>query len=515
MAARLDELVRRLGGTLELPGAAAGRPAPEVRDVALDSRRVRCGDLFVALPGARDDGLRHVPEALARGAVAVLTPPGAALGAAHSLVPGLEVAHWVHPQARRACARAALWVHGDPSRGLSLAAVTGTNGKTTTVHVLGHLLRCAGLEPALLGTAGHRLAGNQELAAGHTTPDAPELARLLRRHADAGGRTLAMEVSSHALEQERTAGLDFDVAVFTNLTREHLDYHGDMHRYARAKARLFEGLRQGAAAVINVDDPAWRTMSAAAEGARARVVTYSTRHAADLVASRPSTDPAGTRFELDGMGIFSTDLRLPLRGRYNVENALAAAAAARLMGASPSDILEGLATTSSAPGRLEPVPTGGRGFQVFVDYAHSPDALERVLHTARELAAGPGAAGRLIVVFGCGGDRDRGKRAPMGRAAAELADVAVVTSDNPRGEDPAAIAQAVLAGWPARARADVRVELDRRRAIALALSLARAGDVVLVAGKGHETTQEVGGQRLPFDDRAVVREVLASEEVAA
>ena len=533
MAARLDELVRRLGGSLEPEGSPARRPAsapgagatfarggPEVRDVALDSRRVRCGDLFVAVPGARDDGLRHVPEALSRGAVAVLTPPGAALFPARAAVPGLEVAHWVHPDPLRACARAAAIVHGDPARGLVLAAVTGTNGKTTTVHVLGHLLRRAGLEPAVLGTAGHRLAGNQHLGASHTTPDAPELARLLRRHADAGGRSLAMEVSSHALEQQRTAGLDFDVAVFTNLTREHLDYHGDMHRYARAKARLFEGLRPGAAAVINVDDPAWRTMSAAAEGARARVVTYSTRHEADLRASRPSTDPAGTRFELDGMGIFSTDLRLPLRGRYNVENALAAAAAARLMGASPSEILEGLATTSSAPGRLEPIPSGARGFAVFVDYAHSPDALERVLVTARELVAGHGATGRLIVVFGCGGDRDRGKRAPMGRAAAELADVAVVTSDNPRGEDPAAIADAVLAGFSEHERAgargaEVRVELDRRRAIALALSLARSGDVVLVAGKGHEATQEIGGERLPFDDRAVVREVLETQEVAA
>lgn len=507
---RLSELVRQIGGQIDdrsegrIGASRDGRC--EVRDVHLDSRRIEVGDLFAAMPGTSQDGLRFVPDAVGRGAVAVLTPNGCDLRAVRAQLLGLDVVHWSHPAPRTALARAANLLHGDPARRLAFAAVTGTNGKTTTAHVLGHVLAGAGLAPAVLGTAGHRLADGTVLPSTHTTPDAPDLARLLQRHAHVGGRTVVMEVSSHALEQERTAGLEFGVAAFTNLTREHLDYHGDMHRYGQAKARLFSGLRPGATAVLNLDDPAWRIMSAAAERAGARVVTYSTRIEADLRASRLRTDPVGSRFELDGMGIFSTELRLPLRGRYNVENALAAAATARLMGASPSAIVEGLATTSPAPGRLEPVDTGGRGFELYVDYAHSPDALERVLREAR-LFVDPSVRGRLIVVFGCGGDRDRGKRAEMGRAAGRLADLVVLTSDNPRGEDPDVIARDTLQGLE-EFPTERRVELDRRRAISFAVAAARPGDVVLVAGKGHEDTQEVGGRRLPFDDRLVAREVL-------
>jgi UDP-N-acetylmuramoyl-L-alanyl-D-glutamate--2,6-diaminopimelate ligase len=515
----LGELITRLGGTCSTLGT--GADGPVVTDVFLDSRRVRPGGLFAALPGTQDNGARHVADAVSRGAVVVLSPHEQDLRAVNPSTPGAGpkhqihhwIHHWIHPDPRRAAGQAAALVHGEPARGLRLCAITGTNGKTTTAHVLGHLLNVADMAPAVLGTAGHRLAGGRALDAGHTTPDAPELQRLLRLHADGGGSSVVMEVSSHALDQERTAGLDFDVALFTNLTREHLDYHGDMHRYGQAKARLFASLRPGATAVLNLDDDAWRVMAHAAESVGARVITYSARRQADLTASRLRTDSAGSRFNLDGMGISTTELRLPLRGRYNVENALAAAAAARLMGASPSTVVEGIATTSAAPGRLEPVHTGRRGFSLFVDYAHSPDALERVLRTLRVDLEEAGSGGRLIVVFGCGGDRDAGKRPEMGRVASELADVAIVTSDNPRGEAPERIIRDILAGMGAelesqRPEAQRVVEVDRRRAIARAVALAGEGDVLLLAGKGHEAGQTVGAEVLPFDDRLVAQEAL-------
>ena len=317
-----------------------------------------------------------------------------------------------------------------------------------------------------------------------------------------------MEVSSHALVQERTAGVELAVGVFTNLSREHLDYHGDMESYERAKRLLFERLGSGATAVLNADDPAWVGMAEAARHQRARIVTFSTRSRADLRAARLRTTPEGSLLSLDGMGFTSTELRLPLRGEYNVENALAAAAAALVMGAGPSAVVEGLATTSAAPGRLEPVPTGGRGFELYVDYAHSPAALERVLRLLREELHGRPRTGRLILVFGCGGDRDRGKRPAMGRIAAGLADLCVVTSDNPRSEDPRAIVDDILAGMRGAGH-PVIVELERRRAIRHAVGLAREGDVVLLAGKGHETHQTIGREVVAFDDRAVAEEALA------
>lgn len=497
----LRELVRRIGGSCSSPGQDVA-----VLDVQLDSRNVRPGDLFAALPGSKDDGGRHVADAVDRGAVVVLTPHEFDLRAVTPSTPGLKgVCHWSHPQPRQAAGLAAALVQGEPAQAMAMAGITGTNGKTTTAHILGHLLSVAGLSPAVLGTAGHRLAGGRVLEASHTTPDAPSLQRLLAMHRQGGGASCVMEVSSHALAQERTAGVDFDVAVFTNLTREHLDYHGDMEAYAEAKARLFSGLRPGAAAVLNLDDPASSLMRSAAESAGARVVTYSVRKAADLQASGLRIDPEGSRLTLDGMGISTCEVRLPLRGRYNVENALAAAATARLLGASPSTTVEGLATTSAAPGRLEPVNTGAHGFSVYVDYAHTPDALERVLEALAEQVKG--TTGRLIAVFGCGGDRDPGKRPQMGQVAARLADVAVVTSDNPRSEQPERIIQDILAGMSGDV--EVEVEVDRRLAIERAVGMASSGDVVLVAGKGHECDQVLGGALIPFDDRLVAQEVLA------
>ncbi len=498
---KLADLVKRLGGACSIEGGG-----PDILDVQLDSRRVRAGDLFAALPGAKADGAAFVGDAAARGAVAVLTPHELDLRTVNPDTRGASLAQWVHPSARRVVGEAAALVHDEPAARMQVAGITGTNGKTTTAHVLGWLLDQAGRKPAVLGTAGHRLAGGRRLEAQHTTPDAPELWRLLREHAERGGDCVVMEVSSHALEQERTAGIAFAVAVFTNLTREHLDYHGGMEEYARAKARIFAGLGPDATAVLNADDPYWVHMNEVARSTGARVVRTSTRSSAELVALRLSTGPQGTRFELDGMGIRSTGLLLPLRGRYNVENALAAAAAALSMGVDPAAVIEGLSTTHGAPGRLEPVTGPEHPFQVYVDYAHSPDALERVLRTLRTELEAASPRGRLILVFGCGGERDRGKRPQMGGIASLLSDVVWLTTDNSRGEDPGAILAEIEAGMSGPAAQ--RRELDRRAAIHGALAEARPGDVVLVAGKGHETRQWIGNQVLAFDDREVVREAL-------
>lgn len=498
--ALVRDLQAALGGELE-----GGSPSADAVDVELDSRRVVQGALFAALPGAREDGSAYVRQAIARGATAVLSPTRLAGVAPH-------VVQWVHPQARRVCGAAAARVHGRPSAELFVVAVTGTNGKTTVAHLTGQLLGLLRRSPAVLGTAGNRIAGGRLEAATHTTLDAPSLQRLLAAHRRAGGDSVALELSSHALDQERHSGLEVDVAVFTNLTRDHLDYHGDLERYAAAKERLFASLAQGATAVVNADDPASERMAAAAREAGASVLRFSTRSRVDLWASDVVVDPRGTQFSVQGMGIPRTRVCLPLSGRFNVENALAALAAVLLSGASPSQCVEGLASVSPAPGRLESVPTGDRGFRVFVDYAHTEDALRKVLTSLREsLDSDPSKAdkrrGRLICVFGCGGDRDSGKRAPMGRVVNELADVAVVTSDNPRNEDPAIIIDSILSGMrPARAR--VLVEVDRRVAIERAVHSAEAGDVVLIAGKGHETTQTIGRDVLPFDDRRVAAEAL-------
>jgi UDP-N-acetylmuramoyl-L-alanyl-D-glutamate--2,6-diaminopimelate ligase len=488
----LARLVQRLGGdcTFSLGDG------PDVVGVSLDSRDLGAGELFAALPGQAADGARFVPEALSRGASVVLSPA--------PLDPPPPVPNWVHADARRVVGEAAALVYGAPSDELFVTAVTGTNGKTTVAHLTGELLDATGRRAAVLGTTGHRLGTDTRLSSTHTTPDAPALQRLLAQHRKEGGDAVALEMSSHALDQERHAGLSIDVGILTNVTRDHLDYHGTDEAYLAAKERLFDALRPGGSAVINQDDPAGERMARMAAARGADVVKFSTRSRADLNASRIELDPRGTFFVIDGMGIpRGTRVLSPLPGRFNVENALAALAAVLLSGASPSSALEGLASVSPAPGRLERVGDAERDFDVFVDYAHTEDALRKVLGALRE-----STRGRLICVFGCGGNRDAGKRAPMGAAVGELADVAVVTSDNPRDEDPAAIVDEVLAGL-AGEDADVHAEVDRRAAIALAVSLARTGDVILIAGKGHETTQTVGAEVLAFDDRTVAAEVLA------
>jgi len=487
----LQELVEQFGGRCELEG-----PGPEVRGVVLDSRRVRSGDLFVALRGGTTDGRRYLEDARRAGASAVLleeAPRGAEAAPA-------ELPLWFHEDARSVAGLAAARVLGDPSRKLLVIAVTGTNGKTTTAHLVGELLTAAGRRPAVLGTTGYRLAGGEELAATHTTPDAPTLQGLLAEHVERGGDSVVLEVSSHALTQGRICGVDVDVAIYTNLSRDHLDYHGDMEQYAAAKSLMFSSLDRHAVAIVNQDDERSPLMARAARDRGCRVLSYSTETQADLRASRLSFGPDDTYLTLSGMGISLARLRIPLSGRFNVENALAASAAVLVSGVSPSTIVEGLASVSTPAGRLEPVPLEGAGApRVLVDYAHTPEALARVLGALRE-----GAEGRLLCVFGCGGGRDRGKRAEMGRVASSLADLVIATSDNPRQEDPEAILADVRVGTTGPA--EVRFEVDRRLAIREALRAAEAGDTVLIAGKGHETGQVVGAETRAFDDRVVVRE---------
>jgi UDP-N-acetylmuramoyl-L-alanyl-D-glutamate--2,6-diaminopimelate ligase len=488
---RLGELVGAFGGQL------SGGTETEIADVQLDSRSAAPSALFAALPGSRRDGATHAIDAVQRGAAAVLAPR------AFPFETGVPL--WLHPDARRVAGLAAARVHGEPVRTQRVIGVTGTNGKSTVVHLVGQLLRLAGHRPAVLGTVEYRLWNSPPREATHTTPDAPELARLARANLIAGGDAIALEVSSHALDQERLAGFPLDVAVFTNLGRDHLDYHGDPEAYARAKERIFGHLKAGGAAVVNADDAAGARMHRVAERAGARVFTYGTRSDADLSATLDAASPAGTTMFLEGMGIPRTGFFLPLVGRHNVENALAALAAVLFLGASPAELSAGLASLTAPRGRLEPVDTGARAFRVFVDYAHTPDALERVLAALRELLEPAG--GRLSCVFGCGGNRDRTKRAPMGAAVARHADRAWVTSDNPRDEEPLAIIAEILPGL-AGGRAAVRVEPDRRAAIARALAEARAGDIVLIAGKGHEAWQQLRDFRVPFEDRRVVLEEL-------
>ena len=465
--------------------------------LARDSRAVRPGDLFVAVPGVRVDGATFAAEAERRGAAAIV---------AERPLPGVRTPTLVVPDAALTLGLLADRREGEPSRSVAVTGVTGTNGKTTTSFLLSWILEAAGRPSSLLGTVCTRVAG-RERASTMTTPDVLELHRALAETRDAGARDLVMEVSSHALHQRRTAGARFRCAVFTNLTRDHLDYHGSLEAYGDAKALLFEGLEPDATAVLNQRDAFGQALAART---RARVLRYAwssgpTLPDADVAARLVSEGLFGTRLELAAGGTVAP-LNLPVVGRFNVENALAAASAALALGVPFDAVRAALEASQGVPGRLERV-SGARDGEptVLVDYAHTPDALERVLETLRPLVA---ADRRLIVVFGCGGERDAGKRAPMGQAVERWADLALLTNDNPRGEEPAAIVRDVLAGC---ARPEqLRVVLDREAAIAEAVAGARPGDLVLIAGKGHEGAQVIGGRALPFDDRLVARRALAA-----
>lgn len=492
--------VRRLGELLagiverELPAALREAPVTGVQD---DSRRVEPGAVFVAVVGSESDGRRFIPDAVARGARVVVAQAPAPPVGGDALM--LEV-----PDARRVLARlAARWygLEGAAGAGLKLLGVTGTNGKSTTAFMTAAILRAGGARCGLLGTVLYDLCG-RSVRAEMTTPGPLELARHLRECADNGASAAVLEVSSHALDQRRTDGLRFAAAAFTNLTQDHLDYHKSMEEYAAAKRRLFEQLDSDAVAVVNADDPAAEELL---RGCRARVVRYSLRRHAEITGTVTRDSLAGTlyRMHIEGRALV---LENGLVGRHNVYNALAAAGLARAVGASLEAIERGLASVRTIPGRLQRVPLQG-GFEVFVDYAHTPDAIRNVAGVLRPLTRG-----RLIVVFGCGGERDRTKRPLMAQAAAALAHAIIVTSDNPRREDPERIIADILAGFDVESRRRVVVEPDRRSAIRCALAGAGPGDVVLIAGKGHEDYQDIGCGKIHFDDVEVA--IQAAAELA-
>jgi UDP-N-acetylmuramoyl-L-alanyl-D-glutamate--2,6-diaminopimelate ligase len=494
----LGRLAAALGGRLSDPQAET----LPVRRLCVDHREVQPGDLFAALPGARLDGRDFAAAALERGASALLVPDER-----HPIL-AQKRPLWLHGEPRRVIGRAAALLCGEPAQDMRVLAVTGTNGKTTVAWLCYQLLAAAGRRPALFGTIEHRFAG-RTIDSRNTSPEPASLQAYLAEHRAAGGDAVAIEASSHGLDQGRLDGLPIHVAIFTNLTRDHLDYHGDMRAYARAKRRLFEALTPGGLAILPAQGPAAVYSSDFARAAikcGAEVLTYGVGSRADLSATRLCPEAGGFRLFLHGMGISWEQYFLPLLGQHNVENALAALAAVLGSGASPSALQQGLARATLPTGRLQLVSPPGHPFRVFVDYAHTPDALTVVCQALRADLERQGR-GRLLCLFGCGGDKDKGKRPAMGAAVGRLADVAIVTSDNPRSEDPMAIIGAVLLGL-ADQPAESLVEPDRRRAIALALERARPGDVVLLAGKGHEREQEIGGQRLAFDDAEVARELL-------
>jgi UDP-N-acetylmuramoyl-L-alanyl-D-glutamate--2,6-diaminopimelate ligase len=459
----------------------SGAPDVEISGLAYSSRTVEPGTLFFCVRGFKADGHDFAPDAVARGAAALVCERPLGLG-----VPEVVV-----DDARRAMADVAARFYGDPTSRLQVAGVTGTNGKTTTAFLIRAILESAGIRTGLLGTV-TSIVGGREEPVERTTPEAIDLQAIFRRMLHSGDRACAMEVSSHALHLHRVDGIRFACRVFTNLTQDHLDFHPTMEHYFAAKRSLFQG--PGGPAIVNVDDGYGRRLVDELGG----TVTFGIDSDADYRAEGVEFDTAGARFACRAPdGAVHVETRLP--GLFNVSNSLAAIAAARALGVPLEACAEGLAGAARVPGRFEPVDEG-QPFAVLVDYAHTPDSLENVLRAARELTSG-----RLHVVFGAGGDRDQAKRPMMGAVATEFADRVVVTSDNPRSEDPEAIVDQILKG----ARPGAEREVDRRRAIALAIESAEPGDVVVIAGKGHEQGQEFeGGRKEPFDDVTVAREAL-------
>ncbi len=488
MAMYLSEIKKLLDGTAgRLPINA------EVRGVALHSRDVRPGWIFIAVPGTAVDGLQYVEDAIRRGAIAII--------AERQSGGKLPVPIFVVPDVRLAAARLAAAFHGWPGRFLQIAAITGTNGKTTTAIMIRNTLLGAGRSPGLIGTVAYEI-GARIIPASRTTPDALTVQDLLRQMRTAGCQSAVMEVSSHALVQKRVAEIEFAAACFTNLTHDHLDYHGSMDAYYEAKAILFRELSASATAVINGDDGYGRRLLG--ESLACRVLSYGLGSGADIRAEAVALSLEGTSFRiLSPWG--NLDARISLPGIYNVLNALACFGVCVTMGVAPETAAESLRATGSVRGRLERVHAKVP-FRVFVDYAHTDDALRNVLTALRPLTAN-----RLILVFGCGGNRDRSKRVLMGRVAVELADQVIVTSDNPRNESPDAIIHDILEGI---AEQSVKVVPDRKEAIRTAIEMASAGDTVLIAGKGHETYQEVEDRVIPFDDIEVSKVCLDSRQKA-
>jgi UDP-N-acetylmuramoyl-L-alanyl-D-glutamate--2,6-diaminopimelate ligase len=470
---------------------APDAPPVEVTALAYDNRRVEPGSVFFCVRGFTRDGHDFAADAVARGAVTLVVD--------HPL--GLGVPEVVVGDVRAAMAPAAARLHGDPTALLRTVGVTGTNGKTTTAYLVRALLEAAGEPTGLLGTV-TSVVGGVEHAVARTTPEAIDLQATFAAMRRGGDSHCVMEVSSHALELGRADAIHWAAAIFTNLTQDHLDFHATMEDYYAAKRKLFLDQRPRVA-VVNIDDPYGARLAAELAGGRVQLVTVGIDSAgADLRATDIESAFDGSTFVAGGL-----ELRSPLPGRFNVMNVLGAVAAVRALGVDDATIVAALPEAGRVPGRFEPVDEG-QDFAVLVDYAHTPDSLENVLAAARPLTAG-----RLVCVFGCGGDRDRGKRPQMGAIAARLADHTIVTSDNPRSEEPAAIVDEILAGIEDRGATEAIV--DRHEAIECAVAHARPGDIVVIAGKGHEQGQEFeGGRKLPFDDVGVAREALRARLVA-
>jgi len=485
---KLEDLAERIPGARLLGAGDA-----DVSRAVHDSRQVRAGDLFVALPGTQTDGHRFVQPALEAGAAAAVVEHEVDLPGQPPLL--------VVRSAREALGLAAHALAGDPTRRMTVCGVTGTTGKTTTTYLVRSIFGQADRPAGVIGTIG-TVIGRREVPNRLTTPDADVLARFFAEMVEAGLDAAVMEVSSHALHQRRTAGIAFDVGAFTNLSPEHMDYHQDMTSYREAKGMLFAGLPADATAVLNADEEASASF---AEATPAGLLWYGLAHPADVTAENLRSDTQGSRFTLV-LPRGRAEVRTRLLGTHNVYNCLTAAAIAAAVDLPTDAIVVGIEALETVRGRLEPVPTD-LGFSVLVDYAHKTDALEHALNTVRDLVDDQG---RVILVFGCGGDRDRQKRPAMAAVAEERADRIIVTNDNPRSEKPQAIADEILAGFTSREA--VTVDLDRRQAIADALAEARPGDVVIIAGKGHETYQIEGDVTRPFDDREVAAEILGSLE---
>ncbi len=465
--------------------AVGGNQEVEITGISTDSRSVRHGELFVALRGEHSDGKRFIPDAISRGAAAVMHEGG-------TLPEEREIPYVCVEDTRDALAVVANEFYGRPSERLTLVGITGTNGKTSSAYLLGSMLEAAGKRSGIIGTIRYRI-GERTLPAPFTTPEAPAFQSLLKEMLDAGLGHVVAEVSSHALALRRVDHTKFSVAIFTNLTRDHLDFHRDMEDYFEAKKRLFtELLSQDGAAVINIDDPYGVKLKSSLRG---RVITFGMDGDADLKGVNLRASDSGLTFDIayadEGHMVRSNLLGVP-----NVQNILSAAGAALALGVSWEAIAAGVASLKNVDGRFERVDLG-QDFLLIVDYAHTEDALRRLIYTAREITRG-----RVITVFGCGGDRDRGKRPLMGAAASELSDLVFVTSDNPRSEDPLAIIRDIEAGIK---RDNCRIVPDRAEAISEAVMAARASDTVLIAGKGHEDYQLIGGQSLGFSDREVAK----------
>lgn len=469
----------------------ASLPGIDIRGIAYDSREVQPGDVFIALRGLKATGADFAAEAIRRGAVAVVADRPAAVATS---VPWVIVT-----DARAAMASLAGEFYGHPSRSMQVVGITGTNGKTTTAYLLRAVFLSAGKKCGLLGTVAYSV-GDRERPALRTTPEAPDVQRMFQQMVESGCRACVMEVSSHALALRRVDDTTFAAGVFTNLTRDHLDYHGDMESYFAAKRRLFEMLPRGAPAVINLDDPRGEALKKLVS----TPITYAINKAADLTPGPLTLSFDGLEFEArTPKG--TVQVRSKLVGRPNVSNILAAVATSVALDIPTSAIERGLASLTGVPGRFEVVSGRGDDVTVVIDYAHTDDALKNLLETARPLAQR-----RVITVFGCGGDRDRTKRPLMGAVAARLSDIVVITSDNPRTEDPLRIMEEIKRGIPPasdRSAATFSI-VDRREAIQFAIRKAQPGDLVLLAGKGHEQSQTIGREELPFDEAAIAREAL-------